>query len=694
MNRNRLKGLFLILGLVYGQSTLADVFYLKAGGLDPTSLSNWQNAAGKNPTIFLGGNEFVIPLGISTQLNSSWGTSTLTVIGKLEMTSLAYYVGFDTVRVLSGGELINRGKMMFGGGTSFRLYDKAIYRHATKEQPSTTIFRGLEYFHPQSIFILEDWSDRSDELQTNLKNEISSEYTFGTLVFDLPSTNDLYIGDNDMTILQMEVISGVMVNCKYGGIIEFGKTLSVTKSFYMKGGHLNGSILRVGYKFSGLVTRVPHINANFSTITANVHFDYARIDMKGACIKGNQITFTGENILLNDLETIYSVGYVLMDGLLSCGKYNFVGSTRMLAFTDRGYLTLGAPICKIPGSTISHSGGYFNVSGTIVFNGVGKQDAGNVLKGDVYTAIRVESPEVFLSNNVRLLGDLTVDPFSSIRLGDFNFKFDHHKRLYDAKDYFYHDTLSSKPAIITDGIGSFTQYVKDGSWRRFPVGANDTERSGVKIGISPVYPTGAYFSVRVQNKITQPVKDTAYMIKKEWYISSDKTDPCPVIFDYLKSAKGSKYQSWAWSPIQVGSFNGATWDLKTGSLISSGVPSSENVLTVWDKEFKYPFVIGNPSGVKGILPVRFVEGGSIYPNPAHESTTVSCNLSEIGSVLIELFDKTGQKIKTLVNEKQIMPGIYEKQVDLTGIAVGHYVCKVYIQEGKNSRNYTQYLIVN
>lgn len=65
-----------------------------------------------------------------------------------------------------------------------------------------------------------------------------------------------------------------------------------------------------------------------------------------------------------------------------------------------------------------------------------------------------------------------------------------------------------------------------------------------------------------------------------------------------------------------------------------------------------------------------------YPNPFNPSTKVSYSLPGAGFVNLEVYDITGRKIRTLVNEVK-QAGVYETNFDANGLASGVYFYKIH-----------------
>jgi hypothetical protein len=62
-----------------------------------------------------------------------------------------------------------------------------------------------------------------------------------------------------------------------------------------------------------------------------------------------------------------------------------------------------------------------------------------------------------------------------------------------------------------------------------------------------------------------------------------------------------------------------------------------------------------------------------YPNPAVDVTTFKYNISSASRISLEIFDISGQRIATLINNESRQPGTYELKWNVEGLAAGVYV---------------------
>ncbi len=80
---------------------------------------------------------------------------------------------------------------------------------------------------------------------------------------------------------------------------------------------------------------------------------------------------------------------------------------------------------------------------------------------------------------------------------------------------------------------------------------------------------------------------------------------------------------------------------------------------------------------------------SFNPNPATTTANIIYTINVPGSVTLELYDITGRKIETLLNNAQQAPGLNRIPADVSGLSSGVYFCKLTV----NGQAYTQKLVV-
>lgn len=104
-----------------------------------------------------------------------------------------------------------------------------------------------------------------------------------------------------------------------------------------------------------------------------------------------------------------------------------------------------------------------------------------------------------------------------------------------------------------------------------------------------------------------------------------------------------------------------------------------------ETEFKVNLILSKKSGPQLIakdIPADFALAQS-YPNPFNPETTIEYQLSEIGKVTLEIYDLTGRKVKTLLNQEQ-SAGSYSIMWDGMNdmgskVSSGIYLCRIRIE---------------
>ena len=70
-----------------------------------------------------------------------------------------------------------------------------------------------------------------------------------------------------------------------------------------------------------------------------------------------------------------------------------------------------------------------------------------------------------------------------------------------------------------------------------------------------------------------------------------------------------------------------------------------------------------------------------YPNPFHSSTTISYQLPRTGDVELSIYDLSGRKVITLVNETQQV-GKHEVEWNANGMNPAIYICELKTGQGR------------
>jgi len=88
----------------------------------------------------------------------------------------------------------------------------------------------------------------------------------------------------------------------------------------------------------------------------------------------------------------------------------------------------------------------------------------------------------------------------------------------------------------------------------------------------------------------------------------------------------------------------------------------------------------NASGINGLNQVKEFRLKQNYPNPFNPLTTIYYQLPHSSKVELSFYNVIGQKIATLVSEKQ-NAGYYEVKWDANGFSSGIYIYRLSTDKG-------------
>jgi hypothetical protein len=71
--------------------------------------------------------------------------------------------------------------------------------------------------------------------------------------------------------------------------------------------------------------------------------------------------------------------------------------------------------------------------------------------------------------------------------------------------------------------------------------------------------------------------------------------------------------------------------------------------------------------------IRFV---AVTPNPAREIGAIAFTTSGVGAVRLDLFDMSGERVRTIVDGEHLSRGTHRRSVDLVGLAAGHHLARL------------------
>ncbi len=174
-----------------------------------------------------------------------------------------------------------------------------------------------------------------------------------------------------------------------------------------------------------------------------------------------------------------------------------------------------------------------------------------------------------------------------------------------------------------------------------------------------------------------------------WWKGGDENVHDPVAEEYFGLIEFSGLTDNSWSylgnfymPVdtKVATF-GAGFTIEYGKF--SKVISNQKIMMNgnWADPIAAPeLVTGINQGKSGSIDVaeRF-ELFQNYPNPFNPETNISFTLAKTGNVILEVFDVTGQKIQTLLDEKKRV-GFHQIRFRANNLSSGVYFCRIQTEE--------------
>jgi 3',5'-cyclic AMP phosphodiesterase CpdA len=73
---------------------------------------------------------------------------------------------------------------------------------------------------------------------------------------------------------------------------------------------------------------------------------------------------------------------------------------------------------------------------------------------------------------------------------------------------------------------------------------------------------------------------------------------------------------------------------------------------------------------------EFVQIRNVYPNPFNASTTIKFQLLDMDYVTVDLFTIHGRFVKSIMNNKHLLPREYEVKINADSLATGTYLVRV------------------
>jgi hypothetical protein len=106
-------------------------------------------------------------------------------------------------------------------------------------------------------------------------------------------------------------------------------------------------------------------------------------------------------------------------------------------------------------------------------------------------------------------------------------------------------------------------------------------------------------------------------------------------------------------------------DPQPGSAVFDGAPVSRASLI-----YRHFFIISGIKKTGSEIPLNF-DLSQNYPNPFNPATTIKFNVAKTSKVQITIFDVSGRKVETIVDE-MLQPGVYEQTWNAQPYASGVY----------------------
>ena len=101
------------------------------------------------------------------------------------------------------------------------------------------------------------------------------------------------------------------------------------------------------------------------------------------------------------------------------------------------------------------------------------------------------------------------------------------------------------------------------------------------------------------------------------------------------------------------------------------------------------FLLLDPNAPADASGERGVGNSSFYPNPAAATTQLEYEVKKAGPVSVDLLDKDGNKLRTLLAETQQEKGSQHQSLDLSDLPAGTYFCKIVTRSGTQTKRFVK-----
>ena len=80
---------------------------------------------------------------------------------------------------------------------------------------------------------------------------------------------------------------------------------------------------------------------------------------------------------------------------------------------------------------------------------------------------------------------------------------------------------------------------------------------------------------------------------------------------------------------------------------------------------------------------------SFYPNPATATSQLDYEVKKAGPVTVNLLDKNGNQLRTLVNEPNAEKGAHTQPLNLNDLAAGTYFYQIITKGAKETKRFVK-----
>lgn len=138
-----------------------------------------------------------------------------------------------------------------------------------------------------------------------------------------------------------------------------------------------------------------------------------------------------------------------------------------------------------------------------------------------------------------------------------------------------------------------------------------------------------------------------------------------------------RYNRNSWEKVGFVKGNGTTTNKNTYSF-SETLPTGDYNYRLKQLDFDGSYSYSETLNISVGIPATFALQQN-YPNPFNATTTISFSLPEEQCITLELYDITGQKLMTLMQE-QLKPGYYSINLNANNLATGIYIYKLHTNQ--------------